>query len=165
MHSLYDSGGPRSGKLMVVTECLVSLVTFTLVGFVIYALHTTDNGTVFEACGNSLWNYMLARLIMMSISSIVLACIVLALEVSEDTHGLTMCLLFLVFAYCVTIIGIGASITNEAMKNTNCTSTLSDASFTHSPLLAELGYVFVSIDSTMLFFLLVASLAGCGVLR
>jgi hypothetical protein len=105
---------------------------------------------------------MLSRLILMCVSSFVLGCIVLATGMSfKNGNDLAVCLIFLVFAYHVAFLGIGASVTSAAMQSTNCTSTLSQASFTHSPLLAELGYVFISFDCVLLFFILVVSLMAC----
>ena len=161
---LIELNHPHAGVtcLGAVNRCLISLANLTLIGFVIYSLHVTNNANVLEACGNSLWNYMLSRLILMCVSSFVLGSIVLATGMSfKGGNGLALCLIFIVFAYHVAFLGIGASVTSAAMKSTNCTSTLSEASFTHSPLLAELGYVFISFDCVWLFVILVVSLMGC----
>jgi hypothetical protein len=36
------------------------------------------------------------------------------------------------------------------MGNTTCTTALSEVSFTNSPLLAQLAYVFIALDSIIL---------------
>ena len=67
------------------------------------------------------------------------------------------CFGLLVFIYHVVFIGVGAKIITDAMQNSVCASTLSEASFTHTPLLAELGYAFLSLDCLWLFL----TLCGC----
>ena len=74
---LIELNHPHAGVtcLGAVNRCLISLANLTLIGFVIYSLHVTNNANVLEACGNSLWNYMLSRLILMCVSSFVWPCV------------------------------------------------------------------------------------------
>jgi uncharacterized Tic20 family protein len=133
------------------------LVNLTFLGLVIYSVDSCNKETVFIACGKHLWNYMIVRLILGSLSFLVLTCIICTAISAFKEKGIIYCFTILVLVYHLTFIGIGAQVTTDAMKNGNCTSALSDASFTHSPLLAQLGYVFLAFDSLWVLLMIVAS--------
>ena len=127
---------------------LISLADLTFLVFVLYSLIVANNEIVLTVCGNALWNYMVLRL--------VVSCSVLAIwrflacisgdPLKEESVGLFTSFVLLAFAYHLSLIVIGTNVIIDAMQNTNCTSILSEISFTHSPLLAQLGYVYLSID-------------------
>ena len=135
------------------------LVNFVFLGLVIYSVDSCNTESVFIACGKELWNYMIVRLILGSLSFLLLMCFVCTIctALGKTQVGIIYCFIFLVLVYHVTFIGIGAQVTTDAMKNSNCTSALSDASFTHSPLLAQLGYVFLAFDCLWVFLMIVAA--------
>jgi len=67
-------------------------------------------------------------------------------------HGLCTlpCFTIFLFAYHVTLLALGIKFSSDAMGNTTCTTALSEVSFTNSPLLAQLAYVFIALDSIIL---------------
>ena len=144
-------------KLSFPTNLILALADITLLAFVMYSLVVTNNDTVFVACGHALWDYMISRLILGNLFLIVwgfLFCVGFVMLNGND-GAIFACFIFLLFAYHVSLLGIGAKITSDAMQITNCTSSLSDVSFTHSPLLAQLGYVYLALDCLWVFLIIV----------
>jgi hypothetical protein len=149
-------------KLPFPTNLILGLVDMTFLVFVTYSLVVTNNDTVFVACGHALWDYMISRLILGYLFFVVwglLLCVGFVTLKGKD-GAIIACFIFLLFAYHVSLVGVGAKITSDAMQITNCTSSLSAVSFTQSPLLAQLGYVYVALDS--LWVLLIIMVVCCG---
>lgn len=137
------------------TQLINSLLSLTLFGFAIYALAVSNKETVFEACGRDLWNYMVSRLILGCFSwlliTMIFFCYIRAFLQNLE-HGLCTlpCFTIFIFAYHVTFLALGIKFSSDAMGNTTCTTALSEVSFTNSPLLAQLAYVFIALDSIIL---------------
>ena len=154
---------------------IYTLINLTFLGLVIYSLDSCNIDAVFAVCGRDLWNYMVTRLTLGSLGFLVLTCIVCTIGIEiffnfgngtgNPNAGMLYCGIFLVLVYHLTFIGIGAQVTTDTMKNRNCTSALSDASFTHSPLLAQLGYVFLAFDCLWVFLMIVVACMACFAIR
>ena len=67
----------------------------------------------------------------------------------------------LLLAFYATMLGVGAPIVLEALNSPACVAALSDASaWTHSPVLALVGALYVALDALVLLALLLAGCAG-----
>jgi hypothetical protein len=137
------------------TQLINSLLSLTLFGFVTYALHVSNKETVFEACGRNLWNYTVSRLILGCLSWLLITVMFsyyIKPFLQNLEHGLCTlpCFTIFLFAYHVTLLALGIKFSSDAMGNTTCTTALSEVSFTNSPLLAQLAYVFIALDSIIL---------------
>lgn len=131
-------------------------------GFVIYALYASNSTAVSDACGRDLWNFMLARLIVALLFWVqVMLCTTALYSKGASVQG--VCYIFLFLTMRSTLLGLGLKFTTDAMHNSACISALSDASFTHSALLGQLGYVFVSIDAFCVLFVFIAVCIACGI--
>ena len=127
---------------------LIGLADLTFLVFVTYSLIVSNNETVFTFCGNALWNYMLVRLIVSCFVLLIwgLLAFISGGPLKEESVGVFSGFILLVFAYHLSLIVFGSNVITDVMQSTNCTSTLSEISFTHSPLLAQLGFVYLCID-------------------
>ena len=136
---------------------LIGLADLTFLVFVVYSLIVTNDEAVFTLCGNALWNYMILRLIVSCFVLLIwglLACISGG-PLKEESVGLFTGFILLVFAYHLSLVVIGSNVITDVMQSTNCTSVLSEISFTHSPLLAQLGLVYLCLDFIWIFLIVI----------
>jgi hypothetical protein len=137
-----------------------SLASLAFVVFVIYALATANKGEVNDACGSSLWNFMLSRLVL-AFSEFTLIWIIGFFQIyaltmsSSNTKSTSICCglmggLMLIGLH-ATFVGVGFTITKKAMDDGICNAALSSVSFTKTPLLGILGYVYIGLDCLFLF--------------
>ena len=138
---------------------------------VIYSLVTSNTSEVSQKCGDSLWKFMLSRLILFFLEGFFFA-LVGALQVcmlslcacwNEGVKTFLMIIFPLVCLIALhgTLVGVGFSVAQNAMADSLCTGALSSVSFTNSPLLALLGYVYVGLDSLVLFLITCGGLYLC----
>ena len=150
------------------SQCIpvLGLAELTFLVFVTYSLVVTNSETVFTNCGNSLWNYMISRLILGYLFLFFYCLVVCGVFTAMSTMDACTiaCIFFTVFVYHISLVGVGAKVITDAMHNTGCTSSLSEVSFTHSPLLAQLGYVYLSLDCIWVFLMMLAvcCFGGCS---
>ena len=163
-----NSGSSSSGTVEKVFSMLLGLAFECLV---IYSLITSNTSEVSGKCGDSLWKFMLSRLILfffegfffMFVGALNMCVISFCACWNESVK---MFLMFVFPLVCLialhgTFVGVGFTITQAAMADSLCTSALSSVSFTNSPLLAFLGYVYVGLDSLMLFLITCGGLYLC----
>ena len=140
---------------------LPSIAILVFTSFVMQAVYAANDETVFNACGNYLWNYMVTRLILSFLGLLLLYVITrCGVYLWQEWDGMKL-FGILVLIYHITLVGVGAKVTTTAMQNTNCTSALSYVSFSHTPLLAELGYVYLSLDCIWLLLVVVGCCMFC----
>jgi hypothetical protein len=147
-------------------RCSLHTLTGTLLflsfqGFVIYALVVSGGRDVSDKCGSSLWEFMLARLILYFFEGLVFgavgaiqACILGACRCFSENVLFCLALVFPLVCFVAmhaTLVGLGFTISQRAIDDSQCAATLSSVSFTSTPLLALLGYAYVGIDSVLLF--------------
>ena len=142
-------------------KCFSMLLGLFFECLVIYSLVTSNTSDVSQKCGDSLWKFMLARLILFFFEGF-LFMFVGALNMCMVTfcecwsNDVRMCVMMVFPLVCLlalhgTFVGVGFTVAQTAMSDSLCTSALSSVSFTNSPLLALLGYVYVALDSLVLF--------------
>jgi hypothetical protein len=140
---------PNSSIVNVLFEFIIAVANIVFIVFVSISISETNKDVVFNACGRDLRNYILTRVILGCLSAFVFAFFICIGQCGaylfKNGNGMK-CFVLLLFLYHAVFIGVGAKIITDAMQSTDCTSALSQASFTHSPLLAELGYVFLVLD-------------------
>lgn len=140
-------------EVSIATKIINAIVNLVFLGFTIYAIAVSNKETVFDACGKNLWGFMIARVVIGGSFLVIIgtaAIPFLLLMAFKDTIQASTtlpCLLFLAVMYQVTVLALGVKFSSDAMGNSACTTALSDVSFTNSPLLAQLTYVFVAFDS------------------
>jgi hypothetical protein len=131
-------------------------------GFVVYALYASNVTTILESCGGDLWNFMLARLIIAVLIWIqILCCPKASHSIGIGVAGI--CFVFLFLIVHSTLLGLGLKFTMDAMHNSACVSSLSDASFTHSALLGQLAYGFIVVDGLCVILVFTAVCIACGI--
>ena len=120
-------------------------ITFalTLAGFTLYALCTQTTPAILSACGEGLWRYVLVSLVLMIFFVYFYGTIVY----EKDNPCFGIACWCVVLAYNLSMLIAGAKVTSAAMDNGECVSALSAGSFTHTPLLAILGYFYVAINA------------------
>ena len=133
-------GRPPSGEGMLV-------ILFQV--FVLYALVAANTLAVSTACGSSFWNFMFSRFLLVFIELIIMGVgrAVWHKKVEDDPiyHSMKQVCFLLVLR--IIYISLGAVYVKDAMDNGGCTSALSHASFTNTPLLGILGYFYLVLDS------------------
>ena len=163
------SSDSQSGMVERVWSMLFALA---FEGLVIYSLVASNTNEVSQKCGDSLWKFMLARLILFFFEGFLFVFLgALGMCVSGVcacwTEGVKVCLMLIFPLVCLvalhaTLVGVGFSITQKAMADSLCASALSSASSTDSPLLALLAYVYVALDCLVLFLVTCGGLyVGC----
>lgn len=144
---------------------ILAILTIIFLILVVYELVATNNEEVRKACGESLWSFMLTRLIMTFCESglvimmgIIQNCMPSLLVNLENMENWVVGVggLMLIVLHAI-LIAVGFLRSREAMGDIGCNDALSAASFTKDPLLGVLGFVYVGLDSI---FLLIIT---CGV--
>ncbi len=144
---------------------LGSVPGLVFIGFLIYAISVSHTDAVANACGAKLWEYMLARLILMFVGIFVIGCTIVCLSVCfHSSVAAGVITLVVSLTYCSTMLGIGAPIVMGALASPQCVTALSAASFTNTPMLAILGAVIIGLDALMLFVVVCGVCVGIGFL-
>jgi len=148
------SGTHQGAGSVISTLCALAFIVF-----VIYALATGNKEEVHKACGDSLWIFILSRLILTFCEGF-LICIMGMIQIcvlslsSSDPGNMAFCFvwvggLMLISLHAV-LVAEGSIITSNAMNDVLCNAALTSVSFTQSPLLGILGYIYVALDSIFL---------------
>jgi hypothetical protein len=169
----YEFYQSNSSSNKIVEQLISTLLVITFEAFVIYALATGNGTEISEKCGDSLWKFVLSRLILSFIEGIIIICmgsiqmLILFSSLRPETSAslefycLIIGAIFMLGLHAV-LIGVGFTITNKSMEDAACNAALSSASFSNTPLLGIVGYVFVVIDCLILFLVTCSSLCiGC----
>jgi hypothetical protein len=145
----------RQGASSVIS----TLCALAFIVFVIYALATGNKEEVHKACGDSLWIFILSRLILTFCEGF-LICIIGMIQIcvlslsSSDPGNMAFCFVWvgglMLIALHAVLVAEGSIITSKAMNDVLCNAALTSVSFTHSPLLGILGYIYVALDSIFL---------------
>jgi len=139
----------------------LSLPAIALIVFAIYALAVSNTSEINKACGgDSLWKFVISSLFInffqfftFCIGMSIAMCIfggsggLSEIDKSMMVAGLG---LFLIACALGGLVGAGFTITKAAMDLPECSAALSAVSFTHTPLLAIIAYVYVAIDCFLL---------------
>ena len=147
---------------------VLSLGNLAFFVFVVYALSVSNTTAVQTACGSSkLWTYVLAHLVAgtAGIFAIIILflCGWLSLIVSagdggggmSQITGISGIVFFIyVLAYTCTFLGLGVPIVTSAMNSDECVKALSNASFTNTPLLGILAWIYIAVDALILLVLI-----------
>ena len=115
---------------------------------VLYALVTSNVNGVSIACGSLLWNFMFSRFVLVFVELIILGVTsaVLHNEACNDPIYYNMKqVAFLVISHAIYIVFEGISI-QQSMDSTQCVAALSNVSFTNTPLLGILCYIYLTLD-------------------
>ena len=144
---------------------IAGLLDLTFLVFVCYSLSVSNKESVFEACGRDLWGYMVARTVLGYSFIFFVICFFGAVGLFVQENSSLPLILFLFLGYHVTLLALGVKFSSDAMGNSACTTALSDASFTNSPLLAQLAYVFVALDSIWVLLSLCMCAMGTALIR
>jgi hypothetical protein len=179
-----DGGGERATSMPphrgTAGACLTTPLWLLFIVFQIYGLAVSRTPEVSAACnGEGLWIYMLVRLVLsMGAGLVLLLCggwlslLLLFRHGGQHKHaaaapmmmmggGGGLGLLLLVLVFYATVLGVGAPLVMEALNSPACVAALSDASaWTHSPVLAIVGALYVALDALLLLLLLLAGCAG-----
>jgi len=144
----------RASKYLSIALCLL------FYAFIIYALVQVgkEDEYKFEArCGSegkAFYHWMIARFVLGFIQFVPVAMSWLSLrnilngpEMSPKVYLMA----FLFFAAYATYLALGIYYTRGAMDKQDCRNAMSDSSFTKTPLLGILGWVYVAIDAMAVF--------------
>ena len=146
---------------------VLSLGNLAFFVFVVYALSVSNTTAVQTACGSSkLWTYVLAHLVAGTAGVIIIIlflCGWLSLMFSvvkegggaSQITGISGIVFFIyVLAYTCTFLGLGVPIVTSAMNSDECVKALSNASFTNTPLLGILAWIYIAVDALILLVLI-----------
>lgn len=145
-----------------VNNILAYLINIVFIGFCIYALvqvNKEDEYHFKSKCGSEgerFYQWMIAR-VALSFTEIFLIALLstfMSTMFQNPVVGLISMLSFQVVAHIV-YLSISVVFTQQVMNNAECKKAMSAASFTNDPLLGILGWVFVAIDSFIIFLILV----------
>lgn len=126
--------------------------------FLIYAVAVSNTSEVTEACGSSLWMYMLVRLIFLFVGFCLMVCVGGIIWQCMHSPGATVILLSVIgITYYAVMLGVGAPIVTNALGSSSCVSALSKTCFTNSPMLAIIGCIFIGFDGLGLLFVIGAA--------
>ena len=141
-------------------------------GLVCYALSVSNTAEVQAACGSSLWNLVLAHLVVPMGLSIVIIVATVGFMICcfgfSDYEEPNLPIVFgmvaagVIVLYCSLFLGMGVPIIQDAMSSEICKAELSRVSFTETPLLGILGCFYLVTDGLLLFLVTMCLLlAGC----
>jgi hypothetical protein len=134
---------------------LASLPSLVFLGFLIYAVSVSNIDTVRDACGPSLWTYMLLRLVLSFVVIFFITSIAGCLAVYFDSSILQPIISVIILTiYSATMLVVGLTIVTRALTSAKCVAALSASCFTNSPMLAILGCIFVGFDALLLLVLI-----------
>ena len=134
---------------------IMAILIIIFLILVVCELVATNNEKVRDACGESLWNFMLSRLILTFCEFGLVVMMGLIHESAAGDPGNMQIWLFRVgglmqIVLHAVLIAVGFVISTKAMGDIACNHALSAASFTKDPLLGVLGFVYVGLDSILL---------------
>jgi hypothetical protein len=148
-----------------------SLSFIILFSMVCYALSVSNTAEVQAACGKQLWQFVLAHLVMpIGLFIIIIfgtvgvmgCCIGFS---DQDEAFLPIVFAFIgavmLLSYSSLFLGFGVPIVNAAMNAEGCTAALSGVSFTNSPLLIIMCWIYLALDGLVLLCVALAILFGC----
>jgi hypothetical protein len=124
--------------------CLFIVFALTFSAFTIYALCTQSASSITEKCGDSLWKYVLSSLVL----CIFFVYFYFTIEYTRRRPLIGWIFWTAVLIYNLSMVIIGAKITNDAMTNADCTTALANSSFTNTPLLGITGLFFIFLNAT-----------------
>ena len=136
--------------------CLWGLGYLALQGLVVYVLVLSHTQLVLDACGESLWIFLLVHLILPVVLLCMFVCALLCIYMltvnlmidAKQFITYYFVVVLLAFIYFVVLCGLGAHFTSRASSNESCRAAL--ISTTGSPLLSTLGWVYVALDGANL---------------
>lgn len=141
--AIHDGKKRSSDYLLMLTQSIL-YPTFQI--FVIYALAVSDSNTVTDACGSKLWNFVLAELLFHFLEGVIFYKIHwLIVGSSPAPFWIAMMLIIHIIP-----LSFGVNIVIPAMEKAECSTALSSVSFTSTPMLGIIGYIFVVLDSIAL---------------
>jgi hypothetical protein len=148
-----------TAAVLRVCACMWSLCLLAFHVVAVWALVEANRSAVFEACGHSLWVFVLVHLLLPVAVACVACCVLLSLYVVLS--GLRVSLQWhFAWLFGATLVGVvyyavlttlGVAFTLEAMRSEGCRVALG------GPLLGIVGWIYVGLDSLSL-------LVGVGVL-
>jgi hypothetical protein len=147
----------------IIEKIVVGIIYLVFLGFSIYTLAVSNTKDVEDNCGTTLWQFMLVRLIFYIIEGFIvmfwgtaLMCIMGSCPCLERWL-FSIIMIYIPFLLVIILhgffVGIGLNDIQAVVGNSLCIDTLSNVSFTKSPLLTIFGYVYVSLDVFVLFVL------------
>lgn len=144
------------------SSTFASLLDFFFIGLVIYALVEVGNEDKYHfkrTCGDegrNFFNWIIARFVLGFVQNVALALLTVLRNVSKQERMETSFLVRVAFASIahVAYLIIGILFTHSLMDKPLCREILSEASFTKSPLLGIIGWLFVAFDSFFAFVLI-----------
>jgi hypothetical protein len=159
-------------------KIIVSLLLMTFQIFVIYSLVISNTDSIREKCGDSLWKFVLSRLIIGSLEFIIfialgfvqMSILKYYFKPNNDTSSnsavefsmwFSMFTLLIFIGIHATLLALGVIIVTPVMESTTCTAALSSVSTTDTPLMAILTYVYIAGDALILVSVLCGCCMGC----
>ena len=131
---------------------LGALPTLVFFGFLAYAVGTSHTDAVTDACGTSLWVYMLTRLLLLTVGSFFYICPIVLLNMC--CNSMPVAALIIMIVSCSTMLGVGVPIVTGALASPGCVAALSASCFTNSPMLAIIGCILIGFDALVLLLLI-----------
>jgi hypothetical protein len=130
----------------------LGLLAFHII--VIYALVVTHTQSVMDACGASLWIFLLVHLLLPMVLTCILCCALLCVYLLASNLMLSVqqapfyywALIFMAITYFAVLCGVGAHLTSKAAGNSACIAAVGTATNNMPQLLTSLGWVYVGLD-------------------
>ena len=125
----------------------------------IWALVQANTGPVFEACGYSLWVFVLVHLLLPLLMVLVACCVVaclylllssMRLDPRQGHSAYIFTLVVLVVLYYAVLSALGGVFTWGAMQAAGCQGALAAVGWGGVPLLGVVGWIYVALDSLSL---------------
>ena len=130
---------------------ITALPGLVFLGFLIYAVSVSHTDDVTNACGSSLWVYMLVRLLLSFVGLFLMVCLGAIVSLCFDSPlALPITVSILLTVYSATMLGVGAPIITQSLNTASCVTALSNSCFTNSPMLAILGCIYIGFDALTL---------------
>lgn len=154
---------------MRVAACVWGLGLLVFHVLVIYALAVSHTQAMLDACGPSLWIFMLVHLLLPILLVCILCCAVMCIYMlavnfmvdAKQFIGYYMAVICWALVYFAVLCGVGAHLTAQAAGNAQCRNALVSIHGEPFPLLTTLGWVYVALDGADLL-LSVAVMAALG---
>jgi hypothetical protein len=144
-------------NLKTLVNLLITLLSLLFQAFIFYSLISSNTSSVSKACGDSLWNFILSRFILAFVELMFLAVANAALHIEEEPYYYNVRLAVFFIILHIVYICLEATFVHSAMANSSCVSALSNSSFSSTPLLGILGYIYLVLDSLVVFLSISAS--------
>lgn len=156
--------GERGVPATVANSTFSGIMALAVVALTVTALVEVSHNKEYDfkcgEAGENFFKWMIARLCLIIAENLIIMLLSsVALCILPPSFPVLILVLKCVSA--TIYLALGVIFTNEVMLNQACVDAMSNSSFTHSPLLMIMGWVYVGVDALLVLMYIVGSCFTC----